>query len=357
MEQMIRAFQLEGNVISHKRFGSGHINQTYLLHTDSQHDYILQKVNHQIFKETEKLMENVTAVTEYLAQVEKDPRRVLRFVKTHDGKSFCRDDEGGYWRVCEYVSGSLSLDMAESAEDFYQSAVAFGNFQMQLRDFPAETLHETIAHFHDTPARFANFRRAIEKDVCGRLESVKAEVDFALAREEEAGCMMRMLAKGELPLRVTHNDTKLNNVLLDAQTRKALCVVDLDTVMPGLAANDFGDAIRFGASTAAEDEKDLDKVWMSLDMYEAFARGYLEACGKSLTEKEIETLPMGAKLMTLECGVRFLTDYLEGDTYFGIQYEGQNLDRCRTQFKLVADMETKWEKMNEIIAALMEKMA
>ena len=357
MEQIIRNFALDGNVVSHKAFGSGHINKTYLLHTDKGHDYILQKINHHIFKETEKLMENIFAVTEYLAKMEKDPRRVMHFVRTQDGKGYCRDEEGGYWRVCEFVQDSLSLDMAETPEDFYESAVGFGQFQMQLRDFPAETLHETIPHFHDTPVRFETFRRAIEKDVCGRLESVKAEVKFALAREEEAGCMMRLLSEGKLPLRVTHNDTKLNNVLLDKDTRKALCVVDLDTVMPGLAANDFGDAIRFGASTAAEDEKDLDKVWMSLEMYEAFARGFLEACGKGLTATEIKTLPMGAKLMTLECGVRFLTDYLEGDTYFGTHYEGQNLDRCRTQFKLVKDMEDKWTEMNDIIKNLMEKMA
>lgn len=349
MERIIQAFQLEGNVISSKRFGSGHINQTYLLHTDSQHDYILQKINHQIFKETEKLMENVTAVTEYLAKNEPDPRLVLRFVKTHDGKSFCRDDEGGYWRVCEYVQGSISLDRAETLEDFYQSAVAFGQFQMQLRDFPAETLHETIPHFHDTPVRFETFRRAVEKDVCGRLDSVRAEVDFALARAEEAGKLMQLLHEGKLPLRVTHNDTKLNNVLLDEKTRLPLCVIDLDTVMPGLVANDFGDSIRFGASTAAEDEHDLSKVEMSLELFETYARGFLSACGEGLTQTEIDTLALGAKIITLECGVRFLTDYLEGDTYFATHYEAQNLYRCRTQFKLVWDMEQKWDEMQKII--------
>lgn len=357
MEQILSHFLLNGHVISCERFGSGHINATYRVETDAPHVYILQKINHEIFHQVDQLMENVSAVTSYLAQNEKDPRRVMQFAKTREGKSYYQDETGNYWRMCDFVLDSLSLDRPESAHDFYQSAVAFGRFQMQLKDFPADTLHETIPHFHDTPVRYEAFHRAIEADTCGRLASVQAEVDFALAREAEAGCMMRLLQEGKLPLRVTHNDTKLNNVLLDAKTREPLCVIDLDTVMPGLAANDFGDAIRFGASTAAEDEKDLGKVWMSLEMYEAFTRGFLQECGNSLTPLEIETLPMGAKLMTLECGVRFLTDYLAGDTYFATHYEGQNLDRCRTQFKLVKDMEDKWAEMAKIVRNLTEKKA
>jgi len=355
MEKIIQAFALEGNVISCKRHGSGHINKTFLLHTDAQKAYILQTINHSIFKDVESLMENIAAVTAFLGQKESDPRRVLHLVKTRKGENYICE-EGEYWRVYEAILDSVSLDLPETTEDFYQSAVAFGQFQMQLADFPAATLAETIPHFHDTPVRYENFKRAIAEDVCGRLESVKKEVEFALAREEEAGTMMRLLQEGKLPLRVTHNDTKLNNVLLDKETRKPLCVIDLDTVMPGLAANDYGDSIRFGASTATEDEKDLDKVEMSLEMFEAYTRGFLSACGKSLTETEIKTLPMGAKLMTLECGVRFLTDYLQGDTYFGTHYEGQNLDRCRTQFKLVWDMEQKWDKMADIITKVSKEI-
>jgi len=357
MEKIINAFKLEGHVLSYSPCGSGHINSTFRLHTDAQQDYILQKINHSIFEHVDQLMENIDNVTAFLKKQEADPRRVLQLIRTHDDAPFYLDEKGDYWRVYVFVPGSISLDRAQSAEDFYLSGVAFGQFQMQLADYPADTLHETIPHFHDTPVRFEAFRRAIANDSCGRLKDVQAEVDFALAREEEAGCMMRLLQEGKLPLRVTHNDTKLNNVLFDAATRQPLCVVDLDTVMPGLAANDFGDAIRFGASTAAEDEKDLSKVEMSLELYEAFSRGFMEACGKSLTALEIETLPMGAKLMTLECGVRFLTDYLQGDTYFGTHYEGQNLDRCRTQFKLVKDMEDKWAQMEKIIRALQEKLA
>ena len=352
MEKIINAFKLNGNVVSMKPCGSGHINSTFRVQTDKQGDYVLQKINHHIFEHVDQLMDNICAVTDYLSRQVDDPRRVLKVIRTKENAAFCQDDKGDYWRVYEFVPGSLSLDMAESADDFYQSGVGFGQFQMQLSDFPADTLHETIPHFHDTPARYEAFKQAVKADACGRLQSVQAEVDFALAREEEAGTLMRLLSEGKLPLRVTHNDTKLNNVLLDAATRTPLCVIDLDTVMPGLAANDFGDAIRFGASTAAEDEKDLSKVEMSLELFEAFSRGFLEACGKRLTEKEIETLPLGAKIITLECGVRFLTDYLQGDAYFATHYEGQNADRCRTQFKLVADMENKWDEMHAIIQKL-----
>ena len=251
----------------------------------------------------------------------------------------------------DFVTGSLCMDAAETPEDFRQSAVAFGAFQCQLAEFPAETLAETIPHFHDTPDRYRQLHEAMEKDVCGRRAEVQAELEFALAHEEEAGVLTRMLARGELPLRVTHNDTKLNNVMLDADTRKPLCVIDLDTVMPGLAAYDFGDSIRFGASTAAEDEKDLDKVEMSLELFEIYASGYLSTC-TTLTTAEKRSLPMGAKLMTLECGVRFLTDYLSGDTYFRIHRPEHNLDRCRTQFKLVADMEKKWDEMQRIVNSI-----
>lgn len=349
MEKLFDEFDFCGNVIACDPCGSGHINSTFKVQTDASKAYILQKINHHIFKRVDQLMENINSVTRYLREKESDPRRVLQLVFTNGGKAYHRDENGDYWRAYEFVPNSVSLDRAQSDEDFYLSGLAFGQFQMQLEDFPAETLYETIPHFHDTPVRYEAFRHAIEQDVCGRLADVRQEVEFALAREEEAGYMMRLLLEKKLPLRVTHNDTKLNNVLFDDATRQPLCVVDLDTVMPGLAANDFGDAIRFGASTAAEDEKDLDKVELSLPLYEAFSRGFLEACGDSLTQLEIETLPMGAKLMTLECGVRFLTDYLQGDTYFGIHYEGHNLDRCRTQFKLVADMENKWTEMAQII--------
>ncbi len=241
------------------------------------------------------------------------------------------------------------MEKAETPADLRESGVAFGRFQRQLSDFPAHTLHETIPRFHDTSDRYMLLKEVIAADNCGRVKEVGAEIEFALAREDFAATLTDLQEKGELPLCVTHNDTKLNNVLFDRQTGKALCVIDLDTVMPGLAANDFGDTIRFGATSAAEDERDLSKVHFALPLYEAFAEGFLAACGKSLTPCELAYLPHGAKIITLECGVRFLTDYLSGDTYFRTSREGQNLDRCRTQFQLVADMEREKDKMIKIM--------
>ncbi len=349
MLEIVSRFRLQGAPVACEPYGSGHINLTYLLTTDAPHRYILQRVNRHIFRDVPALMENIHAVTGHLARKDPDPRHVLTLVLTQTGEPYAVDAEGEYWRVYEYITGGICLNRAQSAEDFYQSAVAFGHFQTQLADFPAHTLHETIARFHDTPARYAALHAAAQADAMGRLSAVREELDFAFAREAEAGTLMGLLRAGELPLRVTHNDTKLNNVILDAGTRTPLCVIDLDTVMPGLVANDFGDSIRFGASTAAEDETDLGKVSLSLPMYETYVRGFLGACGQRLTACEKQTLPLGAKLITLENGVRFLTDYLDGDHYFAIHRPEHNLDRCRTQFKLVRDMEAHWAEMNAAI--------
>ena len=223
-----------------------------------------------------------------------------------------------------------------------------------LADYPADTLNETIAGFHDTRARFAVFKKAVEEDVLGRAASVKEEIQFVLDREDVANCFSELQDKGELPLRVTHNDTKLNNIMIDNKTGKGICVIDLDTVMPGLAMNDFGDSIRFGASTAAEDERDLSKVSCSMDLFDLYTKGFIEGCAGRLTSEELKLLPMGAKVMTFECGMRFLTDYLQGDRYFKIHREDHNLDRCRTQFKLVADMEKKWDTMQSIVKKYQE---
>ena len=352
MEHIISQFRFEGMVISCARYGSGHINETYLVVTNQPHLYILQKLSTQAFKDIPGLMENVIAVTAHLGRKNPDPRRTLQLVPTVDGQLYIATPEGEYWRAYEYILGSLCLDKPESDDDLYQSGVAFGEFQNQLADFPAATLHETILRFHDTPDRYRLFHEAIEKDAAGRLASVQEEVNAYLAHEDEASYMMDLCRAGKLPLRVTHNDTKLNNVMLDASTRTPLCVIDLDTVMPGLAANDFGDSIRFGASTATEDEKDLSKVTLSLERFRAYAKGFLSACGDQLTPLEKETLIWGAKLMTLECGVRFLTDYLNGDVYFHVRYPEHNLDRCRTQITLVQDMERKWDAMQAIITEL-----
>lgn len=345
-------FAVNGRVAYCERYGCGHINETYLVETDGGARYILQKINDTVFQNVPALMENVSAVTRYLRARTDDPRRAMHLVQTTEGADYLRDEAGGWWRMYDFIENSICLQAAETDEDFYQSAVAFGEFQRELSEFPAHTLHETIAKFHDTRNRYVQFREALNADPLGRAASVQTEIEFALAREKNAGELMRLLEAGELPLRVTHNDTKLNNVLLDRETRKPLCVIDLDTVMPGLAAFDFGDSIRFGASTAAEDETDLGKVEMSLELFETYARGFLEACGSALSPLEKATLPLGAKLMTLECGVRFLTDYLSGDTYFRIHRPNHNIDRCRTQFKLVSDMEKKQNEMRAVIEKL-----
>lgn len=351
-------FQLDGMVMSAVPYGSGHINDTFLMtlrkDDGSEGRVILQRMNKSIFKKPVELMENIMGVTSFLREriIENggDPEReTLNVIPTKQGDPYFVDSEGEYWRCYVFIENARSYDQVESPEDFYQSAVAFGNFQRLLAAYPAATLHETIEGFHDTKARFAVFKKAVEEDVCGRAAEVQKEIDFVLAREDVANVFGDLLMNGEVPLRVTHNDTKLNNVMIDDETHKGICVVDLDTVMPGLAMNDFGDSIRFGASTAAEDEKDLDKVWCDLELFDIYAKGFLESCGESLTAKEIEMLPMGAKVMTFECGMRFLTDYLQGDTYFKVHREGHNLDRCRTQFKLVADMEAKWDAMQDII--------
>lgn len=248
----------------------------------------------------------------------------------------------------DFVEGTICLQLPETDEDFYQSAVGFGTFQQLLTDFPAAKLHETIPNFHNTPDRYRALLETLERDPMHRAAQVQPEIEFALARQAEMATLQNALDAGELPLRVTHNDTKLNNVLFDAKTRRALCIIDLDTVMPGSALYDYGDSIRFGAATAAEDERELDKMEMSLERFRVFTRGYVRAC-PGLTQKELELLPLGAKVMTMECGVRFLTDHIDGDNYFSIHREGQNLDRAHTQFKLVADMERKWDKMKEIV--------
>ena len=342
-------FAINGEVTYCERYGQGHINETYLVETDKGVQYILQKVNNTVFKDVPGLMGNIASVTKYLGQRDPDPRHTLHLLPTREGEDYLVDEDGKPWRLYDFVTDSVCLQAAETPEDFYQSAVAFGMFQRQLAQFPADTLVEVIPHFHDTPDRYRQLREAIEKDVCDRKKLVEDEIAFALAREEEAASLMKQLNAGILPLRVTHNDTKLNNVMLDAEKRTPLCVIDLDTVMPGLMAFDFGDSIRFGASTALEDEKDLSKVEMSLDLYETYTKGFVATCGESMTDAEAESLPMGAKLMTLECGVRFLTDFLSGDVYFHIKRPEHNLDRCRTQFKLVADMEKKWTEMHEIV--------
>ena len=348
-------FPIEGKAVKVSQIKSGHINQTFLITTDTGSRYILQWINQYVFPNVDALMNNMAAISAFLRQREDGKMAMISYIDTKDGQTYYDDGQGGAWRIYRFVDNSICLQRAETAEDFYQSARGFGGFQYALRDFPAEQLEETIVDFHNTVDRYQKFRDAIEADVCGRLKEVEAEVDFALAREERACRLHHKRERGELPVRATHNDTKINNVLLDKDSRETICVIDLDTVMPGLSAYDFGDAIRFGASTAAEDETDLDKVSLNLKYFQAFTRGFLEAC-PSLTEAEVKALAQGAYTMTIECGIRFLTDYLMGDKYFAIDREKHNLDRCRTQFKLIRDMERKWEQMEAIVQEEYEKL-
>ena len=358
IDEAIGQFRYEGVLIDERLYGSGHINDTYLLTFEIAEmgtiKVILQRMNKNIFTKPIELMENILNVTSYLRKkiIENggDPdRETLNVIRTVDNMPYFVDSEGEYWRSYKFITDATSYDQVESPEDFYQSAVAFGNFQRLLAEYPAETLHETIEGFHDTKARFQVFKKAVEDDVCGRAASVQKEIQFVLEHEHLANVFADLLEKKEIPLRVTHNDTKLNNIMIDNKTRKGICVIVLDTVMPGLAMNDFGDSIRFGASTATEDEQDLSKVSCDMELFDLYAKGFIEGCGGKLTEKEIDLMPTGAMVMTFECGMRFLTDYLQGDTYFKIHRENHNLDRCRTQFKLVKDMEAKWDTMREII--------
>ena len=357
MKQIISRFKYDGEPYYYEAYGNGHINSTYKVackNGDKAARYILQRINNNIFPDTADLMENIENVTAFLkGKITKRGGDVLRetlnIVPTVDGKNYYTDKNGENWRSYIFIEDTVCYEKIEKPQDFYNCGYAFGNFQNLLADFPAEKLNEVIPNFHNTPVRYENFKKAVDADICGRAKSVGEEITFVNDRAKEMSSLTDMLKKGEIPLRVTHNDTKLNNCMFDKATGKTICVIDLDTVMPGLRAYDYGDSIRFGATTGAEDEPDLSKVNFSLPLFESYTKGFIKACGESMDEKEALSLPIGAKIMTLECGMRFLTDYLEGDTYFKTSRENHNLDRCRTQFKLVSDMEKQWDKMNEIV--------
>lgn len=355
IEKAAYAFQTDSTPVDCKAFGHGHINNTFCITTETGSKYVLQRINKYVFKNPIRVMANTSSVTNYLRERVEDPRMTLHFIPAKDGRYYYKGCDGEFWRMYDFVGG-FTLDMPESDEDFYQSALAFGRFQELLSDYPADTLYEIIPNFHNTIDRYAQFKESVEMDIVGRVESVQDDIDFLLAREEKGGTLQKMLNAGILPLRVTHNDTKLNNVLLDTATRKSLCVLDLDTVMPGSSLYDFGDSIRFGAATAAEDEPDTSKMGLDLHLFEVYTRGFLEAA-PSLTNMEVAMLPLGAFIMTLELAVRFLKDYLDGDLYFSkIAYPEHNLVRARSQMALVADMEKKWTQMNLIVAKVADEI-
>lgn len=346
---IVKQFNISEEVLDISKYGNGHINDTLLINTDSGKRYILQKLNRNVFKEPEKVMANITAVTEYLKPRLSGNVQTLNLIPCKNGEKYTSDENNDLWRMYDFVENGVSLELPESENDFYQSAVGFGNFQNMLKDYPADTLYETIPNFHNTPERYKAFLEAVEKDPLGRVKTALEEIAFVNERKEFYSILEDSHKNGNLPLKVTHNDTKLNNVMLDAKTRKPICVMDLDTIMPGYSVNDFGDSIRFGASTAAEDEKDLSKVHFDMELFKIYTKGFLFGCNGTLTACEQELLPVGAKMMTIECGMRFLTDYILGDTYFKTEYPEHNLIRCRTQFKLVSEMEEKWEEMCRFI--------
>lgn len=343
-QSIITHFEIQGSPVSVEPYGHGHINTTFLIGTNQGEKYVLQRINKYVFTNPPQLMENAGRVTDFIRS---KGEMAQHFLRTADGDFCYQDDSGEFWRAYKFLNG-FSLDIPETVEDFYQSALAFGRFQNQLADFPAETLYETIPNFHNTPDRYRQLKESIAADKMGRVATAQPEIDFYLAQESLACKPEAMRQDGILPLRVTHNDTKLNNVLLDNITRKALCVLDLDTVMPGLSIFDFGDAVRFGANTAAEDEKDASKMKLDLEKFRACVKGTLEAA-PALTDTEVTALPLGAFTMTVECGSRFLKDYLDGDIYFRTQYDTHNLVRCRTQMALAADILKRWNEMEEIV--------
>ncbi len=355
---IIKQFPDFGKINGYKPITDGHINDTYvveyLLDDGAAVKYLLQRINTNVFKKPVELMENVMGVTAHLKNkiiaAGGDPmRETLTVYPAKDGKNYVMSDDGGCWRLYNFVDDTYSINELTNPEDFKNAALTFGNFQKLLADYPIETLHETIPNFHNTPSRFNDFKTAVENNFSGRKDECIPEIEFVLAREKDCSVITDLLESGVMPLRVTHNDTKLNNVLFDKKTNKGICVVDLDTVMPGSSLYDFGDSIRFGANTAAEDEKDLSKVSLSLEYFKAYVEGYLQTAGDSLTKEEIDLLPFASKLLTFECGMRFLGDFLNGDVYFKTEYPEHNLIRARTQFKLVADIEAKMAEMTAIV--------
>ena len=358
ISQILAAYALPGTVADVARHGKGHINDTFCVVCKTPEGgtvrFILQRLSQAAFPHPEEVMENFVGITSYLRREilaeGGDPlRETLSLVKTGDGADFVTDAEGRAWRLMPFIENAECYQSA-TPELFAASGRAFGRFQYMLRDYPARTLHETIPHFHDTESRFEQFLAALEADKLNRAEGVSPEIQFILRRKADCGVALRALREGKLPLRVTHNDTKLNNILIDRDTHEGICIIDLDTTMPGLAINDFGDSIRFGANHCMEDEQDLTKVNFDISLYEVFTRGFLEGARGSLTSAELEYLPWGARLMTLECGIRFLTDYLDGDHYFHVSHPRQNLDRARTQLKLVKDMEEQFDAMGAVVA-------
>lgn len=355
IKHILPHFCFEGVYESAEELHSGNINTTYhLLYRDGErlNQYILQNINTYVFRDPHAVMDNIEKITRHLRRRLKadgvdTSRRVLKIIPTHEGDNL--HVSGGYWRAYRYIDNATGYDAVTRPKQFEEAGRAFGEFQKLLCDFPAQDLHVTIPDFHNTTKRFYKFVQAVSDDKVGRVAALEPEIEFMFERRRAMGTIVRELDSGRLPLRVTHNDTKINNVMIDNETDRALCVIDLDTVMPGSALYDYGDAIRFGASTAAEDEPDLSKISLDMDKFALFTRGFLSEVDGFLTPHEIELLPLGMKVITCELAMRFLTDYIEGDMYFKVKSPTHNLTRARAQMKLLEDMEAKTEKLERFI--------
>ncbi|HOI47232.1 MAG TPA: aminoglycoside phosphotransferase family protein [Bacilli bacterium] len=352
MFKLLENYDIVGDIKFVTPYGNGHINKTYLVATDRER-YILQQINTHVFKKPKQVLHNIELVTEQIRisseLVGKDvSRAALRLVHTISGKSYVKVDKE-FWRLYVFIADAKSYETVEHAHQMYEVGKAVGIFQKQLHGFPVYRLKTTIPNFHNTPVRYDRFQKVLMKDPERRAFEVYNEIKFVQDRVKKMSILMDLLNSKKVPVRVTHNDTKLNNVMFDNESNKAICMVDLDTVMPGTVLFDFGDAIRIGASTAAEDEKDLSKVGVELEYFKEFTRGFLKHTNGILVKDEIDNLVNSAIVITLECGMRFLTDHIDGDKYFGIKYPNHNLDRARTQFKMVEEMEKKYEDMIHIV--------
>jgi len=364
LKSIVKHFCIYSDLTEIKPLPRGHINDTYILTTKKNKHivrYILQRINHTVFKDPPSVMRNIVRVTEHIRSRAKRiypdlASRQLTVIGTVDDTCFYEDAGGNFWRVYNFIEDAVAYDTVDSAQLAFEAARMFGWFQKMLVDLPGPVLHESISDFHNTPKRFKTFRRVLKEDACNRAKNAKPEIDFLFCHASICDVLLNLAEKGKIPVRITHNDTKVNNVMLDKNTNKGVCVIDLDTVMPGLSIYDFGDMVRTGTTFADEDERDLSKVAMDLQMFEVLVRGFAEQSSHFLNSTEKEHLAFAAKLITFEQLIRFLSDYLAGDIYYKVQRQDHNLDRSRTQMKLVQSIIAREEAMNKVIEKVFQQV-
>ena len=350
---VIQKFGFNKEISDLQKLEIGHINDTYVVNIGDER-YIVQRINGYVFKNPADIMENIEHVTTHIQKkaklMGKDPKRsTLSFLHANDGHNYFKDDDGSYWRICPFIENTTTFEKIENSSMLYGSGYAFGLFQNMLDDFPMDTLHETITDFHNTKKRLDSFFEVVKEDPCGRASSTKNDINFFSERRKRSGSLIKLVETGGMPLRVTHNDTKYDNILIDTNTHEAVCVIDLDTVMPGLAVYDFGDAIRVVGNNATEDETDFDKITFNMEYYEIFTKGFIAGVNGLLKPIELENMALGCINITVELASRFLADHLDGDKYFKIHRPNHNLQRARNQMKLVIEMEKHLDEMNAVV--------